>query len=248
MSLINLFKEFHRDAIQQEFPPSTRVLFDTLLYKFNEAFWTDKLVLSERELISLTGLPKTTVSDAKHFLAARHIIKITKFKNKTAYSLCDEWAKLAPTNSRPLSDQSPTTFRPVPDRFGGLSITREHEDVKTEDVKTSHTLTARAREEDCDIFKVWREKTESPILGDNKYDLIAKAEENFELTTQAIVQAMETKTTFVLQYAHFKKTYDKLKNPQLRIVKGGEKRASNPQKQGYAYAPPPEYNIDFESD
>lgn len=237
MSLINLFKEFHRDAIQQEFPPSTRVLFDTLLYKFNEAFWTDKLVLSERELISLTGLPKTTVNDAKRFLAARHIIKITPFKNKTAYSLGDEWAKLAPTGSRPLTDQSPTISRPVSDRFGGLSITHACEDVKTLDVKTSHTHTARAREEveDCDIFEVWREKTESPVLGENKYDLLAKAEENYALTVRAMVQAMETKTTFVLQYAHFKKTYDELKKPQpqLRLLKGGEKNGGT-----YSYERP----------
>ena len=148
MSLIDLFKGFHRDAIQQEFPPSARVLFDTLLYKFNEAFWTDKLVLSERELIQLTGLPKTTVNDAKRFLAARHIIKITSFKNKTSYSLGDEWAKLVPTNLRPVTDQSLTTNRPAADRFGGLSITHVREDVKTSD-KTSDNLSvglsARAR-------------------------------------------------------------------------------------------------------
>ena len=83
MSLINLFKEFHSEAIQQEFPPSARVLFDTLLYKFNEAFWQGELVLSERDLVQLTSLPKTTVNEAKRYLASRHIINITKFKNKS---------------------------------------------------------------------------------------------------------------------------------------------------------------------
>ena len=102
MSLIDLFKDFHHDAIQQEFPPSARVLFDTLLYKFNEAFWTDELVLSERDLTQLTSLPKTTLNEAKHFLASRHIIKVTQFKNKTAYSLNSTF--FSQTERRPVSD------------------------------------------------------------------------------------------------------------------------------------------------
>lgn len=109
MSLIDLFKGFHCEAIQQGYPPSARTLFDTLLYKFNANFWTDELVLSERDLIQLTSLPKTTLNEAKHFLASRHIIKVTQFKNKTAYSLNSTFVSQ-------VTDQSPTTNRPLADR------------------------------------------------------------------------------------------------------------------------------------
>ena len=109
MSLIDLFKGFHCEAIKQEFPTSARTLFDTLLYKFNANFWTDELVLSERDLTQLTSLPKTTLNEAKHFLASRHIIKVTQFKNKTAYSLNSTFVSQ-------VTDQSPTTNRPLADR------------------------------------------------------------------------------------------------------------------------------------
>lgn len=252
MSLINLFKEFHRDAIQQEFPPSTRVLFDTLLYKFNEAFWTDKLVLSERELISLTGLPKTTVNDAKRFLAARRIIKITPFKNKTAYSLGDEWAKLAPTTNRPVTDRSPTTNRPAADRFGGLSITHVREDVKTLD-NLSVGLSAGAENfsEVDTLLEYWDGELKGGRLTFEHQSQISAwlAQHGFEWVKAAMREASDANgNRHGLNFKLLRGVVERKANPPLRIVKGGEKRASNPQKQGYAYASAPEYDIDFESD
>lgn len=129
MNLIDLFREFHRDAIQQEFPTGARVLFDTLLFKFNEAFWVDSLAFSERDLIQLTGLKKTTLHEAKHFLTARHIIKCTKAKGKTFYSLGEKYSIAA----RPLADHSPTKERPL----GVISYERTRKDVKTEKEKSA---------------------------------------------------------------------------------------------------------------
>ena len=116
-----------------------------MLGEFNDAFWIDSLVFSERDLIKITGLKKTTLHEAKHFLTSRHVIKCKLFKNKTAYSFDGDIAKiLAATTKRPLTDQSPTTNRPVADQFGVLPNTHEREDVKTEDVKTEFNGYANA--------------------------------------------------------------------------------------------------------
>lgn len=104
MSLIDLFRGFHSEAIQQEFPSSTRVLYYTLLGEFNSARWIDKLAFSERDLMQLTGLKKSTLHDAKHFLTSRHIIKCAPFKNKTSYSLVTDRWQSSGTN-RPVTDQ-----------------------------------------------------------------------------------------------------------------------------------------------
>ena len=162
MSLIDLFKGFHHEATQQEFPPSARVLFYTLLGEFNDAFWIDSLVFSERDLIKITGLKKTTLHEAKHFLTSRHFIKCKLFKNKTAYSFDGDIAKiLAATTKRPLTDQSPTTNRPVADQFGVLPNTHTREDVKTEDVKTKSVGYASARanvEEINELIEYWSDE------------------------------------------------------------------------------------------
>lgn len=126
MGMIDLFKGFHSEAIQQEFPPGARVLFDTLVYKFNEAYWADELVLSERDLVHLTGLKKTTLHEAKHFLTSRHLVERKVFKKKEAYSLGERMKKL-------LSDQQATGKRPIGDRSEAMPIKRVREDVKTPD-------------------------------------------------------------------------------------------------------------------
>ena len=134
MSFIDLYRELHADKIQQEFPPSSRVLIDTLIGEFNSARWIDSLVFSERDLVRLTGLKKTTLHEAKHFLTAREYIKCTPFKNKTRYVLGD---KLKGWLNRPAGDRLPTTNRPLTDQ---LPTTFENSNIhardKTEDFKT----------------------------------------------------------------------------------------------------------------
>lgn len=179
MNLIDLFKRFHTDAIQQEFPPSARVLYYTLLGEFNRAYWAGELVLSERELIKLTSLPKTTINEAKRFLASRGIIKITKFKGKTAYSLTDH----QPTSNRPVADHQPTTLEIA-------SITRAREDVKTLDVKTKKEGT-RERE----LSEIWLDEMHRPLGASERYEL-ADYEEQFgyEKVKDAIIATRQSRT------------------------------------------------------
>lgn len=137
-TLIDLFKEFHRNATQQEYPPSSRVLYYTLLGEFNSARWPDSLVLSTRDLTQLTGLPTTSVHRAKQFLTSKGIIKCRPFKNKTAFSLPTEQsrnsngtvAEQSRNSNGTLTEQSRNTFE-------NPNIHVREEDVKTLDVSSS---------------------------------------------------------------------------------------------------------------
>ena len=177
MGLIDLFKEFHHDAIQQEFPASARVLFDTLTYKFNAAFWIDSLVFSERDLTKMTGLKKTTLHDAKHYLTSRHLIECKPFKGKTRYSLGD-WAQklllkgheMQPTTNRPLADQLPTTSRPLADH----PYYHAGEDFKTLDSTTTTTATACAG--DTQEIDLLIEYWEQSRFGRLDFELISELE------------------------------------------------------------------------
>lgn len=122
MTLIDLFKEFHRNATQQEYPPSARVLYFTLLGEFNSERWPDSLVLSTRDLTQLTGLPTTSVHRAKQFLTSKGIIKCRPFKNKTSFSLTEQ----SRNSNGTVTEQSRNTFE-------NPNIHVREEDVKTED-------------------------------------------------------------------------------------------------------------------
>lgn len=245
MSLIDLFKEFHRDAIQQEFPPSARVLYDTLLYKFNEAFWIDKLVLSERDLTQLTGLSPASVHRAKHFLASRQIIKCTPFKNKTSYSLGEAVMKQLRSSNEAVMKQSWSSREAV----GGSSYIRVREDVKTLDVKTSPLptdTTARvcapvnrnSEEADLDaIVDRWQELR----FGRLNIEMVSELElllkkHGFDKINRAMTEAAESNGKS--QGVSFKFFKAVLENTGKPTQKAGEKRAK---QQGFiTYKPDPD--------
>jgi len=238
MSLIDLWKGFHSDAIQLEYSPSARVLFDTLIFKLNERYWQDNLVLSERDLIQLTGLKKTTLHDAKHFLASRHIIKCTQFKNKTSYSLGEEMKALL---NRPVTDQQPTTNRPAGDQFSAVPIKRAREDnkdFKTLDFKTNKTdlsaitAIACAREinntEENELDKVidyW----EQSRFGKLDFELISKLESyvkryGFSEVKAAMDAAKASNgSSYGVSFAYFASVLENRNKPKNLSKKGGEK-------------------------
>lgn len=101
--------------------------------------------------------------------------------------------------------------------------------------------------EEADIHDIWEYETGYTLNGSVAFELESMANENFELTRQAIIAAVKANTRGKVSFNYFKAIFNSLKNKKEE-EKGGEKRASNPQKQGYAYAPAPEYDIDFERD
>ena len=87
MSFVDLYRELHREMIREEYPPSARVLIMTLAGEFNGAHWTDELSYSERDLMYLTGLKKTTLHDAKQYLVECGAIRCEVGKSRTHFRL-----------------------------------------------------------------------------------------------------------------------------------------------------------------
>ncbi len=120
MGLIDLFKEFHSQATVKAYPASARVLYDTLLYEFNAAYWQEELVFSERELSRLTGLANATLHRAVKYLADRGHIKTWHAKKGTIIKLCGAQVKQKQSDNGALAAVSHTHTR------------KDAKDVKTE--------------------------------------------------------------------------------------------------------------------
>lgn len=178
-TLIDLFKEFHRNATQQEFPTSARVLYFTLLGEFNSARWPDSLVLSTRDLTHLTGLPTTSVHRAKQFLTSKGIIKCRPFKNKTAFSITTEQAR---NSNGTVTEQARNTSENSNTRV------REDVDVKTEVTAVSPTR-ARAN---YDIDRLIERWAQSPAMGKLDTLIVSKLNALLEsYTCDEILAAMD---------------------------------------------------------
>ena len=267
MSLIDLFKGFHRTAIQQEFPPSTRVLFDTIVFELNEEFWPDSLVFSERDLMYLTGLKKTTLHDAKHFLTSRHVIECKPFKNKFAYRLGDEFLQLLqkgnhqptsqPTTNRPLNrplnrlptDQSTDHLTDQSSRSNTqLSITTQDKTKELKIKELSSDINARTRDTHTvnDLLEYWDDELRGGRLAMEhlaEINVLLKRY-GFEWVKAAMKEAADANgSRFGLSMKLFRavvETKAKAKsNQQLRLLKGGESSG----KREYQYAKPPEYDF-----
>ena len=61
--LIELFKDFYSQALEDGYPASARALYNFFLGELNARYWaTDELSYSERELATLSGLSKSSVN------------------------------------------------------------------------------------------------------------------------------------------------------------------------------------------
>lgn len=84
MGLIELFKEFHSQAVEGRFPASSRALYNFFLGEFNNRFWaTEQLTYSYRELADLTQMSKSSVERAVHFLAVKGFLEVKSPSDKT---------------------------------------------------------------------------------------------------------------------------------------------------------------------
>lgn len=209
--------------------------------QFNRSHWAKTVRISDRELQELcrlydsTGKPVTidTIRASKSRLKLKGLIdfKAGKGNSSTEYRIVNP-PDTPPQSPRESPRESPADTSRVP-------YIRACEDVKTLDVKTVKKESACACETSelldsqsvSDICDFWLKQTGWQIKGDMAYDLLAKAEDNRELTEEAIRKAMTTKGTYVLKYEHFKAVYAKLKNPP----KGGEKVAKS--STGFSYKP-----------
>lgn len=153
MSLIDLFKEFHSQTVEKEYPVSARLLGYWLIGEFNKAHWPEELTFSERDLYRLTGLPASTIHGAIKYLCDRRHIKTWR-KRKTGSTIFKLLSDKTPqsTNGAPPMHEPCTTGATV-EQPAFVPIGRTREDVKTLDVKTKeNTHSASANGSELDRF------------------------------------------------------------------------------------------------
>lgn len=133
MSLIDLFKEYHSQTVEKEYPASARLLGYWLIGEFNKAHWAEELSFSERDLCRLTGLPASTIHSAIKYLCDRRIIKTWR-KQKTGRTIFKLLIGQSTNGAQPMHE--PCTTGATIEQPASVPIERAREDVKTVDVKT----------------------------------------------------------------------------------------------------------------
>lgn len=86
MTLIDLFREFNKEAVTKSYPPSARSLFHTLLWIWNDNRRPAEISLPRNSLLALTGLPDSTFRDAFAYLSSRGWIKRLNSRNRKTYT------------------------------------------------------------------------------------------------------------------------------------------------------------------
>ena len=85
-TLIDLFREFSLTAGLDEYTASSRILYYSLLYCWNEQRRPDVTSLATKQLYTLTGLPETTFRDAFGYLADRGWVKRVKSRRRGIFA------------------------------------------------------------------------------------------------------------------------------------------------------------------
>jgi len=85
MTLIDLFREFSAVATTDNYSGSSRILYYTLLYIWNERRRPSEVSVVQKQLYALTGLSPATFVDAVRYLSSRHWIKRLKSRNRTTF-------------------------------------------------------------------------------------------------------------------------------------------------------------------
>lgn len=98
MTLIDLFREFSSVSTRESYSSSSRILYYTLLWCWNEQRRPEVTTLTTKQLYTLTGLPETTFREAFQYLADRGWIKRVKSRKRglTAYLMRDRCGSSAP--------------------------------------------------------------------------------------------------------------------------------------------------------
>lgn len=98
MTIIDLFREFSSVAVFDSYPSSSRVLYYTMLWCWNERRRPEVVTMRRNELYTLAGLPESTFRDAFAYLADRGWVKRVKSRSRVefAFILRQDRAKAAP--------------------------------------------------------------------------------------------------------------------------------------------------------
>ena len=226
MGFIDLFKDFHREAIRQEFPTSARVLYDTLLYEFNGRYWTEEIGFSVRDLSLSTGLPVSSTHRAIKFLSERGYIKTFRTKQGTGFKLLGD--NVPPANGTPMehqrnsggtvTEQSRNTFENP-----NIRVREDLKDFKTKDLQSIAPPRACAPVNwDCEneLVTLWLDNGGARVTAELLSYLQALVEKHgVEWTESAIREtASSYGGDFRISLKYFRSCVE-------RKLKGGDKRA-----------------------
>ena len=175
--LIDLFKDFHFQAVEERYPASSRALYNFFIGELNRRYWaTDELSYSERELAELVGLSKSAVHITVKFLSDRGWIKTSRDKVKTR-----TFFKIVAAQSLVTSSWADCGQIVGSSSVLNYAHAKDKEDLKTED-NEKEKKRARARDEkialpsvnelDHEIFLAWIAANEENPFGGNLRDLI----------------------------------------------------------------------------
>ena len=251
MNLIEVFRGFAKEAIFKEYPAGVRVLFEVVMYKLNEARWASELAFSERELVQLTQLKKTTLHEAKKYLEARGMLRCRATARTTYYSLGDELlAKLGYvrvdgastettsqvdiTESQSTESQSieststkPTTRRPLADHRPTTDRPlTDHSPTTFENYNITRARISRSidiQKGECvhEIFQIWADEKLKPLSKSEERELLRLVDKH---GIDKVTNAIET-THRTRYYPTF--------NDFLKVLKGGEKDENPARVGGY---------------
>lgn len=105
MTIIDLFRTFSENATSKGYSSSSRILYYTLLWCWNEQRRPEIAAKSSNQLMMLTGLPETTFREAFTYLADRGWVKRVKLRRRGVIAWCmrDGSGNAAPPAGFPLS-------------------------------------------------------------------------------------------------------------------------------------------------
>lgn len=99
------------------------------------------------------------------------------------------------------------------------------------------------KEEEADIHDIWEYETGYVLNGSVAFELERMANDDFELTRQAIITAVKSNTKGKVSFNYVKAIFNARKKKEKKEEKAGEESGT-----AYQYKLPPKYDIDFESD
>lgn len=230
MSWITMFNDFHSRAIAEAYPESVRVLYDTLIYEFNKAFWSPELIYSERELSRLTCLSPATIHRSLKFLSDRKYIKTWRTRNKTVFKLLGDAVPQPQTRSTNEANSEHLRSNREAESLVCYTTHAKTKDFKTEDkdddasAKDVAGVTVTGLESYAlaiplnspksdanDIHDVWFRVFNTKLTGDDALTLEMLAGKDYAKAVAAIERTKAKNPA--RPFAYFKAVYDGLKAP-----------------------------------
>ena len=125
MTTLDLFRTFSSEATSKGYSSSSRILYYTLLWCWNEQRRPSIAAVSSKQLMMLTGLPEATFREAFSYLADRGWVKRVKLRRRgiTAWELRNGCDNAAPPAGFLLSPAQRKSDRGVEESPHGDSST-----------------------------------------------------------------------------------------------------------------------------